>query len=149
MIQEKTEKIQLFIKHKMPDPFSNAQRGETDYYDDYSLTPYKLKDPLPMDQLLSQFEIAMDVAILYVTEPSPATVYGRACCVFTYPIMNNLIKMNAITNPSGLVDTIMMTVYASLEMMGGDLETELYAQERVYKMQRSMTPSKLLSYFAK
>ena len=66
--------------------------------------------------------------ILYFTHPNPKAVktkFGQRACTYFMPEEQRNIKMNFSTDEKGLVNTILVTVYGSIDIMYPDLLTDL------------------------
>ena len=66
-----------------------------------------------------------ELVTLYHYVPSDATNYGHQCCAYSNPATGQMFKLNGMTNASGLVDTLNVTVYESLELMSSDILQDL------------------------
>jgi hypothetical protein len=53
---------------------------------------------------------------------------GEQCCAYSDPTFDFIYKVNCITDDSGMCDTIYVTLYDSLEMLGIEVQNELEEQ---------------------
>ena len=66
--------------------------------------------------------------ILYYTHPNPKAIktnVGQRACTYFMPEEQRNIKMNFSTDEKGLVNTILVTVYGSIDIMYPDLLNDL------------------------
>lgn len=106
----------------MPDLCDNNRMFEADIYDDYALLPYALKKPLKMESLRSILEEKESLRVMYFAK----NIKGReALCVYSNPCLSSMFKLNAVTDNSGVVFDVNVTVYYSLEIMSSDLIREV------------------------
>ena len=84
--------------------------------------------PLPIDEVLNIMDGDAYMRILYFTHPNPKAVktkFGQRACTYFMPEEQRNIKMNFSTDEKGLVNTILVTVYGSIDIMYPDLLTDL------------------------
>lgn len=62
---------------------------------------------------------------LYHYLPSTSTDFGQKCCAYSNPRFGRMYKLNATANGNIECDTLYVTLYDSLEIMGCELREEL------------------------
>lgn len=109
----------------LPDLIDNACAEEMAVYDDYAIIPYSVLMPCSISDVLDMFAHRPELVMLYHYVPSDATNFGHQCCAYSNPATGQMFKLNVMTNASGLVDTLNVTVYESLELMSSDILQDL------------------------
>ena len=104
-----------------------------------------MKKPIIYDEYM--FEDQMELIILYHMVPSTSTSFGHCCCAYTNPAFGHMYKMNVMIDGNGLVNRVTVTIFDSLEFMGGDLcnDLELHAKTGSFKYRQNKF--EVLSYF--
>ena len=67
----------------------------------------------------------MELILLYHYLPSTSTDFGQKCCAYSNPRFGRMYKLNATANGNIECDTLYVTLYDSLEIMGCELREEL------------------------
>ena len=116
---------------QMPELLDRNQVSQPQIYGDYALLDFKQPTPLSLDQVADMFDEGMELVLLYVHIPSSDTEFGRSCCAYSNPAFGRMFKMNASTNSSGMVEHIMVTIYADLEFMSGEVINDLALHSRM------------------
>ena len=112
----------------MPALFDNYFLKETEECNGYAILTYEVNHPLPIDEVLNIMDGDAYMRILYFTHPNPKAVktkFGQRACTYFMPEEQRNIKMNFSTDEKGLVNTILVTVYGSIDIMYPDLLTDL------------------------
>ena len=118
------------IPLQMPELLDKNQVSEPQIYGDYALLDFKLSSPLSLDDVAEIVDDGMELVLLYVHIPSSDTEFGHCCCAYSNPSFGRMFKMNASTNSSGMVEHIMVTIYADLEFMSGEVINDLALHSR-------------------
>ena len=108
--------------------FDNYFLKETEECNGYAILTYEVNHPLPIDEVLNIMDGDAYMRILYFTHPNPKAVktkFGQRACTYFMPEEQRNIKMNFSTDEKGLVNTILVTVYGSIDIMYPDLLTDL------------------------
>ena len=79
--------------------------------------------------------------------PSTSTSFCHCCCAYKNPAFVHMYKMNVMIDGNGLVNRVTVTIFDSLEFMGGDLcnDLELHAKTGSFKYRQNKF--EVLSYF--
>ena len=113
----------------LPDLFTDAKIGEADMDDETATIPCQLLKSHDMEDVMNIFEDQMELTILYHFVPSLQTNFGHQCCAYSNVNFGDMYKIHASTNASGLVDTLTVTMYSSMETMCTDLLEDLDRHE--------------------
>ena len=128
MLEEAIYKFKVSGPTLMPSLFDNYFLKETEECNGYAILTYEVSHPLPIDDVLNIMDGDAYMRILYYTHPNPKAVktkFGQRACTYFMPEEQRNIKMNFSTNEEGLVNTILVTVYGSIDIMYPDLLTDL------------------------
>ena len=128
MLEEAIYKFKVTGPTLMPSLFDNYFLTETEEGNGYAILTYVVNHPLPIDDVLNIMDGDAYMRILYYTHPNPKLVktkFGQRACTYFMPEEQRNIKMNFATDEKGLVSTILVTVYGSIDIMYPDLLTDL------------------------
>ena len=116
-------------------------------YDEYILLEFNFPQAFSLEDIMNMFEDQMELIILYHMVPSTSTSFGHCCCAYTNPAFGHMYKMNVMIDGNGLVNRVTVTIFDSLEFMGGDLcnDLELHAKTGSFKYRQNKF--EVLSYF--
>lgn len=129
MLQEAVETFKTLAPLLLPELFAKAKSGETDIDDEMAAISYVLEKPYDMEDVMNMFEDQMELTILYHFIPSQHTDFGHQCCAYSNANFGHMFKIHATTAPSGMVETLTVTVYGSMETMCTDLIEDLDRHE--------------------
>lgn len=132
---------------QLPELLDKRRMEAPEYYDDYALLTFALAAPRSMEDVMDMLEDEMEMIILYHHIPSRHTEFGHSCCAFSNPKFGRMFKINASTNGSGMVDTLTVTVYCSLEYMEADLCVDLKLHDSTGHFKYKMPKEKMLITF--
>lgn len=123
---------------QLPLLISTEWMEEPIYYEDYALFVFNPSVSFNLESIMNMLEDEMVLIPLYHMIPSSATSFGHCYCAFSNPSFGHMYKINVMTNGYGLVDQIRVTVYESMEFMGGDLcnDLELHSKAGFFKYKR-------------
>ena len=130
MLNEAILKFKGLAPLILPELVNNNQLEEVSMYEDYAILPYSVQKPLPLEEVMDMFEDKMEMIILYHMVPSEQTNFGHTCCAYSNPSTERMFKVNVTTNGSGEVDSLLVTIYDSLEIMSTDLIQDLRLNEK-------------------
>ena len=128
MLEEAIYKFKVSGPTIMPSLFDNFFLKETEAYNSYAILTYEVHQPLPIDEVLNIMDSDAYMRILYYTHPNPKAIktkFGQRACTYFMPEEQRNIKMNFSTDEKGLVNTILVTVYGSIDIMYPDLLNDL------------------------
>ena len=128
MLEEAIYKFKVSGPTIMPSLFDNFFLKETEECNGYAILTYDVNRPLPIDEVLNIMDGDAYMRILYYTHPNPAAIktkFGQRACTYFMPEEQRNIKMNFSTDEKGLVNTILVTVYGSIDIMYPDLLNDL------------------------
>lgn len=114
-----------FVPLQLPQLLDVTTMEQPRFYDDYVLLSFPLADPYDLEEVMDIFEDDMELITLYHHIPSSATTFGSSICAYSNPAFGQMFKMNAKTDTEGKVNSIVVTIYDSLEQMYGDLCLDL------------------------
>ena len=128
MLEEAIYKFKVSGPTIMPTLFDNYYLKETQEYNGYAILTYEVSHPVPIEDVLNIMDGDGYIRILYYTHAIPkaiTTKFGERECTYFMPEEQRNIKMNFSTNEEGLVNTILVTVYGSIDIMYPDPLTDL------------------------
>ena len=114
---------------QLPQLLDVASMAQPVVYDDYALLTFSLSDAYELEEVMDMLEDDMELIILYHHVPSRQTRFGHSTCAYANPAFGRMFKINAQADDCGLVHSIAVTIYASLEMMNADLSLDLRLHE--------------------
>lgn len=126
MIQK--EQIDWFVTLaglEMPALISPGKFQGAEIYEDNAVLTFLLPKVYPLEELIDELEDQMELILLYHYLPSTATNFGQKCCAYSNPRFGRMYKLNATANGDIECDTLYVTLYDSLEIMGNELREEL------------------------
>ena len=88
---------------------------------------------------MDMFEDDMELITLYHHIPAMTDKFGHSTCAYSNPAFGQMFKMNCKTDADGKVNTILVTIYDSLEQMYGDLclDLELHSKGGTFRYRKS------------
>ena len=128
MLEEAIYKFKVSGPTIMPSLFDNFFLKETEAYNGYAILTYEVHLPLAFDEVLNIMDSDAYMRILYYTHPNPKAIktkFGQRACTYFMPEEQRNIKMNFSTDEKGLVKSILVTVYGSIDIMYPDLLNDL------------------------
>ena len=128
MLEEAIYKFKVSGPTIMPTLFDNFYLKDTQEGNGYAILTYEVHNPLPIDDVLEIMDGDAYMRVLYYTHPNPEfvkTSFGQRACTYFMPEEQRNIKMNFSTDEKGLVNTILVTVYGSIDIMYPELRTDL------------------------
>lgn len=128
-----------FVPLQMPQLLNVATMEEPQFYGDYVLLTFPLRDPYDLEEVMDIFEDDMELITLYQHVPVGLEKSGHSTCAYSNPAFGQMFKMNARTTDTGKVDRIDVTIYDSLEFMCSDicLDLKLHEQSGHFKYRRN------------
>lgn len=125
MLRKFVEEFVSFVPLQLPQLLDATKMEEPQYFDDYALLEFPLPHALDLEEVMDMLEDDIQMILLYHHIPSRSTTFGHACCAYSNPAFGQMFKVNAKTDGSGLVKSVVVTVYESLEYMCSDLCLDL------------------------
>ena len=128
MLEEAIYKFRISGPTIMPSLFDNFYLKDTQECNGYAILTYEVHKALPIEDVLNIMDGDAYMRILYYTHPNPKNVttkFGQRACTYFMPEEQRNIKMNFMTDEKGLVRTILVTIYGSIDIMYPDLMIDL------------------------
>ena len=126
----------------------NPERLESiEDYGDYALLTYSLETPVPVGGMLNRMEDGMNLSVLYHVVKEEGRSPGHQCCAYSSPQSGQMYKFNAQTGPDGMVKTIYVHVFESLEVMLEYLKDDLERHKLTGRTITEMRYSTLIADF--
>ena len=127
-----------FVPLQLPQLLDLTTMEEPQFYGDYVLLTFPLRDPYDLEEVMDMFEDDMELITLYHHIPLQSEKFGHSTCAYSNPAFGQMFKMNAKTDTDGKVSSIIATVYDSLEQMYGDLclDLNLHAKSGTFKYKK-------------
>ena len=135
------------VPEQLPQLIHKSWMKKPIIYDEYILLEFNFPQAFSLEDIMNMFEDQMELIILYHMVPSTSTSFGHCCCAYTNPAFGHMYKMNVMIDGNGLVNRVTVTIFDSLEFMGGDLcnDLELHAKTGSFKYRQNKF--EVLSYF--
>lgn len=138
MLRHFYDDFMTFVPLQLPQLLDVTTMEEPQFYGDYVLLTFPLRNPYDLDEVMDMFEDDMELITLYHHIPAMTGNFGHSTCAYSNPAFGQMFKMNAKTNADGKVNTVLVTIYDSLEQMYGDLclDLELHSKGGTFKYKR-------------
>lgn len=131
----------------LPELLGDVNPGETDYDDEVAVIPYTLKSQYDIEEVMDFLEDQMEMTILYHFVPSTHTTYGHQCCAYSDVRFGHMFKIHAVTDEHGLIGSLTVTVFSSLEIMATNLMSDIDSHEKRGRFLYKRTKQQLLVEF--
>ena len=147
MLRQYFEEFMADVPEQLPQLIHKSWMKKPIIYDEYILLEFNFPQAFSLEDIMNMFEDQMELIILYHMVPSTSTSFGHCCCAYTNPAFGHMYKMNVMIDGNGLVNRVTVTIFDSLEFMGGDLcnDLELHAKTGSFKYRQNKF--EVLSYF--
>lgn len=135
MLRKYFEEFMADVPEQLPQLIHKSWMKKPIIYDEYILLEFNFPQAFSLEDIMNMFEDQMELIILYHMVPSTSTSFGHCCCAYTNPAFGHMYKMNVMIDGNGLVNRVTVTIFDSLEFMGGDLcnDLELHAKTGSFK----------------
>lgn len=139
MLRHFLDDFMAFVPLQLPQLLDITTMEEPQFYGDYVLLTFPLRDPYDLEEVMDMFEDDMELITLYHHIPLQSEKFGHNTCAYSNPAFGQMFKMNAKTDTDGKVNSIIATVYDSLEQMYGDLclDLNLHAKSGTFKYKKN------------
>ena len=147
MIKEEVTKFMALAPLMLPKLIGNKGPDEKDITDDSAILYFTLEESLPIGLVMDMLEDDMEMSLLYHgTNKENRKLHH--CCFFTSPKAGrNMFKFNMISDNREFVSNLTITIYDSLDMMEGELESDLAVHAKSFDFIQAMEVSDVLSLF--
>ena len=134
MIHHFLENFMALVPLQLPQLINATTMEGPEFYGDYALLRFPLKDPYELEEVLDMLEDDIELITLYHHIPSSSVDYGQSACAYSNPAFGQMFKVNVETGGNGRVNEILVTIYDSLEVMCGDvcLDLKLHSERGGY-----------------
>ena len=147
MQKEQIDRFVTLASLQMPALVSQSLFQGAEVYEDYALLTFRLPKVYPIEELIDELEDQMELELLYHHVPSKDTPFGQRCCAYSNPRFGHMHKLNAQADDRMECDTLHVTLYDSLEVMGSELREELTRVMKGGKLLYAVTEEELLKDF--
>lgn len=147
MQKEQIDRFVTITSLEMPGLIQTDCFKEVDIYEDNALLTFSLPRIYPMEELIDEIEDQMELILLYHHIPTADTTFGQSCCAYSNPRFSRMFKLNAVADGGIKCDTLYVTLYESLEIMGCELRSELQEKSRRGTFMYSRKEEELLRDF--
>ena len=139
MLRKYFEEFMADVPEQLPQLIHKSWMKKPIIYDEYILLEFNFPQAFSLEDIMNMFEDQMELIILYHMVPSTSTSFGHCCCAYTNPAFGHMYKMNVMIDGNGLVNRVTVTIFDSLEFMGGDLcnDLELHAKTGSFKYRQN------------
>lgn len=143
----KRMEFENIAKLTMPELFDKSTPVINEVSGDAVMYVYTLAEPLLLEHVIDIFEEERSLVLIYHYIPSYAVIGGHSCCAMTNPASEMMIRVYASTDVQGMVDKLFVTYYYSLEIMQGELVSELQMMEKLGSFEYKLPLKELIWYF--
>ena len=128
-----------FVPLQLPQLLDVTTMEEAQFYGDYALLTFPLRDPYDLEEVMDLFEDDMELITLYHHIPTHADKSGHSTCAYSNPAFGPMFKMDCKTDADGKVNSILVTIYDSLEQMYGELclDLDLHSKSGTFKYKKN------------
>lgn len=139
MLRHFFDDFMTFVPLQLPQLLNITTMEAPQFYGDYALLTFPLRDPYDLEEVMDMFEDDMELITLYHHIPMQANKFGHSTCAYSNPAFGQMFKMNAKTDAEGKVNNILVTIYDSLEQMYGELclDLELHTKSGTFKYKKN------------
>lgn len=139
MLRHFMDDFMAFVPLQLPQLLDITTMEEPEFYGDYVLLTFPVRDPYDLEEVMDMFEDDMELITLYHHIPLLSEKFGHSTCAYSNPAFGQMFKMNARTDTDGKVSSIIATVYDSLEQMYGDLclDLNLHSKSGIFKYKKN------------
>ena len=130
MLQKFLDDFMAFVPLRFPGLLDAGTMETPVVYDDYILLTFPVSGKCTLEEVMNILEDDMEIVLLYHHVPSYATAFGHSTCVYSNPSFGRMFKINARTDGDGLVRSVQVTLFDSLEQMCGEVCNDLALHDR-------------------
>ena len=87
-----------FVPLQLPQLLDVTTMEEAQFYGDYALLTFPLRDPYDLEEVMDLFEDDMELITLYHHIPTHADKFGHSTCAYSNPAFGQMFKMNCKTD---------------------------------------------------
>lgn len=112
---------------KMPDIINctRERRGRRELYHDNAVLSMALAKPMTARQFIEATEGAAGLTMMYHHQRSLDTDFGQSLCFFQEPGLGCMYQLDATTDGGGMIESVDIRLYYSLEVMVASLRSQL------------------------
>lgn len=147
MLRHFYDDFMTFVPLQLPQLLDVTTMEEPQFYGDYVLLTFPLRNPYDLEEVMDMFEDDMELITLYHHIPMRSEKFGHSTCAYSNPAFGQMFKMNARITDTGKADRIDVTVYDSLEFMCSDLCLDLKLHEQCGYFKYRKNKEELLAEF--
>ena len=147
MLRHFLDDFMSLVPLQLPQLLDVTTMEEPQFYGDYVLLTFPLRDSYDLEEIMDMFEDDMELITLYHHIPAGMGNFGHSTCAYSNPAFGQMFKMNARVSDTGKVDRIDVTIYESLEFMCSDICLDLKLHEKTGHFKYRKTKEELLAEF--
>jgi hypothetical protein len=138
MLQIFVDNFMAIAPSQLPSLINQKWMEKPMFYEEFTLLTFNLPKTYSVEEIMDMFEEQMEIIPLYHKVSSNYTSFGHSCAAYSNPDFNHMYKINAATDGKGVVSSVSVTIYDSLEMMYGDVnqDVELNSKTGYFKYKR-------------
>ena len=114
MLRHFLDDFMSLVPLQLPQLLDVTTMEEPQFYGDYVLLTFPLRDPYDLEEVMDMFEDDMELITLYHHIPAGMGNFGHSTCAYSNPAFGQMFKMNAKTDTDGKVKHMVATIYDSL-----------------------------------
>jgi len=138
MLQIFMDNFMAIAPSQLPSIINQEWMEKPTFYEEFTLLTFNLPQTYSIDEIMDMFDEQMEIIPLYHKVSSNYTTFGHSCAAYSNPDFGHMYKINATTDGKGVVSSVNVTIYDSLEMMYGDInqDVELNSKSGYFKFKR-------------
>ena len=137
MLRHFLDDFMSFVPLQMPQLLNVATMEEPQFYGDYVLLTFPLRDSYDLEEVMDIFEDDMELITLYHHVPVGLEKSGHSTCAYSNPAFGQMFKMNARTDADGKVNRIIATIrFAGADVRRPVSRPETPRRERQLQVQK-------------
>ena len=98
MLRHFFDDFMTFVPLQLPQLLDITTMEAPQFYGDYALLTFPLRDPYDLEEVMDMFEDDMELITLYHHIPMQANKFGHSTCAYSNPAFGQMFKMNAKTD---------------------------------------------------
>lgn len=123
-MEEIIYKFEIAMSLMAPDIINTDSIEENVLYDDRAVVRYKLKHPMPIEEIIDQLEEIDRLVLLYYLVQNKESEKGRSCSYYSDNKQGQMYRIDFYTERDGLCHIVTVIFFTSLEYMYQDIIRE-------------------------
>lgn len=146
MVSHQYQKWLMLAPLMLPDLIGDNNPDEVKQTEDEIILTYYLeKKTWQLADVIDMLTLDMELKQLYIAQEQDTNIF--LYCAFSQPASGDMFKVNCSTNSNGLIDSLTVHIYGSVELIVTDLEKDLLECESKYTLYNNLTIPELFIEF--